>query len=196
MDSTLFLVFFKVNRRGGGDWKGQSNKINEGINIKYTTFCRGLTKIYSFWSPKYIRLTHDPFEPTKGDHWTNFLQGLDRKIFNIILGVFQTKSRPIRTYKRPLFDQFLGRLHPLCILDYITTLLGVQEATILFFFSGMGGHEETILHFSISYLFTSFCIYRNMLHTKVCHKVCLCATYWPDGDPNLWSFSPLHRSRQ
>ena len=73
-----------------------------------------------------------------------------------ILDVFQTKSRPIRTYKRPLFDQFLGRLHPLCILDYITTLLGVQEATILFFFSGMGGHKETILHFSISY--TQGCI--------------------------------------
>ena len=162
--------------------------------MKYTTFCRGLTKIYSFWSPKYIRLTHDPFEPTKGDHWTNFLQGLDRKIFNIILGVFQTKSRPIRTYKRPLFDQFLGRLHPLCILDYITTLLGVQEATILFFFSGMGGHEETILHFSISWLFTSFCISRNMLFTQRCATRFVYALL--TDQKVILSFSPLHRSRQ
>ena len=75
----------------GGDWTGKSNKINEEINRKYAIFCRDLTKIYSTSSPKYIRLTDDPFEPTRGDYWTNYWQGLDENIFNIILGVCQTK---------------------------------------------------------------------------------------------------------
>ena len=40
----------------------------------------------------------------------HFWEGLDGNIFNMILGDCQTKSRPIRTYKRPLFDHFFWRL--------------------------------------------------------------------------------------
>ena len=63
---------FQSKSQEGGDWTGQSNRINEEIIRKYAIICRSLTKIYSTWSPKYIRLTHDPFERTRGDYWTIF----------------------------------------------------------------------------------------------------------------------------
>ena len=38
---------FQSKSQEGGDWTGQSNRINEEIIRKYAIKCRSLTKIYS-----------------------------------------------------------------------------------------------------------------------------------------------------
>ena len=127
---------------------------------------RAWTKIYSTLSLVFVRQNHDPFGRTRGHCLTIFLREIGRKY---------VQDDPRST------------------LDYITTLLGVQEATI-FFRDGMEGHEETILHFSISWLFTSFCICRNMLFTQRCATRFAYALL--TDQKVILSFSPLHRSRQ
>ena len=202
MGSTLFLVFFRVNREGGGGGcTGKSNKINEEINRKYAIFCKALTKnifhlipivyktnswtiwTYKRWlldqfleglGRKYIRhypwclsdkiTTHSDVQ--EATVWPFFWGKLDGNMFKMIPEVYWTTSRPFWTYKRRLF----------------------------FFRDGMEGHEETILHFSISWLFTSFCISRNMLFTQRCATRFVYALL--TDQKVILSFSPLHRSRQ
>ena len=131
---------FQSKSQEGGDWTGQSNRINEEIIRKYAIICRSLTKIYSTWSPKYIRLTHDPFERTRGDYWTIF--GRDwTEIYSTWFLVFVRQNHnPSELTRGHCLIVFLkiGRKYvqddPWSVLDYITILLGVQKATIFSFF--------------------------------------------------------------
>ena len=111
---------------------------------------RAWTKIYSTLSLVFVRQNHDPFGRTRGHCLTIFLREIGRKYVQ---------------------DD------PRSILDYITTLLDVQEVTI--FFQGWDGRTrgDNFAFFDILIVYFILYLQKYVVHTKVCYKVCLCVTY-------------------
>ena len=144
------------------------------LNLQEVTigpiFGRDWTEIYLTLSLVFVRQNHDPSGRTRGHCLT------------IFWGYWTEKCSRWSLKYIGLHHDPSGRTWG----DYF-----------FLFFAGIGRTRGDSFAF-LDVLVVYFILYlqKYVVHTKVCHKVCLCVTYWPKVEPNLWSFSPLHRSRQ
>ena len=127
----------------------------------------------------HLNLQEVSIGPIFGRDWTEIYLTLS-------LVFVRQKSRPIRTYKRPLFDHLWGILDGKMFkvipeVHWTTSRpLWTYMRRLLFsiFFAEMGrprGDNFAFLDVLVDY----FILYlqKYVVHTKVCHKVCLCVTY-------------------